>query len=146
MKFNTTFILILSLLLVFTMSYAQDEAVPLTVETKETPYIVIDTALYEQIAQLDAKANLILDDLALIKSHLGIGEPTPATSHAININTATYDELLTVPGIGPIKAGSIIAERGQGGVFADWADMMKRVSGVGPATIADMQAGGAVLE
>ena len=145
MKFNTTFILILSLLLVFTMSYAQDEAVPLTVETKETPYIVIDTALYEQIAQLDAKANLILDELALIKSHLGIGEPAAPVT-AININTATYAELLTVPGIGPIKAGSIIADRGQGGAFADWADMMKRVSGVGPATIADMQAGGAILE
>ena len=145
MKFNTTFILILSLLLVFTMSYAQDEAVPLTVETKETPYIVIDTALYEQIAQLDAKANLILDELALIKSHLGIGEPAAPVT-AININTATYDELLKVPGIGPIKAGSIIADRGQGGAFADWADMMKRVSGVGPATVADMQAGGAILE
>ena len=145
MKFNTTFILILSLLLVFTMSYAQDEAVPLTVETKDTPYIVIDTALYEQIAQLDAKANLILDELALIKSHLGIGEPAAPVT-AININTATYDELLKVPGIGPIKAGSIIAERGQGGAFADWADMMKRVSGVGPATVAEMQAGGAILE
>ena len=145
MKFNTTFILILSLLLVFTMSYAQDEAVPLTVETKETPYIVIDTALYEQIAQLDAKANLILDELALIKSHLGIGEPAAPVT-AININTATYDELLKVPGIGPIKAGSIIAERGQNGLFADWADLARRVSGVGPATVADMQAGGAVLE
>ena len=145
MKFNTTFILILSLLLVFTMSYAQDEAVPLTVETKETPYIVIDTALYEQIAQLDAKANLILDELALIKSHLGIGEPAAPVT-AININTATYDELLKVPGIGPIKAGSIIAERGQNGLFTDWADLARRVSGVGPATIADMQAGGAILE
>lgn len=74
------------------------------------------------------------------------GQPEPDEVPTININTASYDELLTVPGIGPVKAGSIVAERGQNGVFLDWVDLMRRVSGVGPATIADIQAGGASLE
>ena len=148
----TILIALLGLLFVYSVSYGQADAgegtsaLPTTIETKQDDYVVTDAEVYRRMDRLETlliEANAKLDAMM---PQPGIGEPTPATSHAININTATYDELLTVPGIGPIKAGSIIAERGQGGVFADWADMMKRVSGVGPATIADMQAGGAVLE
>ena len=147
----TILIALLGLLFVYSVSYGQADAgegtsaLPTTIETKQDDYVVTDAEVYRRMDRLETlliEANAKLDAMM---PQPGIGEPAAPVT-AININTATYDELLTVPGIGPIKAGSIIAERGQGGVFADWADMMKRVSGVGPATIADMQAGGAVLE
>jgi len=91
----------------------------------------------DRLAQIEAKI-----DLLLTRTDPSEDEPEPG----VNINTASYDDLLTIPGVGPITAGSIIAERGQNGTFSSWSDLTTRVSGVGPATIANMQAGGAVLE
>jgi len=91
----------------------------------------------DRLAQIEAKL-----DLLLTRTDPSEGEPEPG----VNINTASYDDLLTIPGVGPITAGSIIAERGQNGTFSSWNDLTTRVSGVGPATVANMQAGGAVLE
>jgi len=73
--------------------------------------------------------------------------PSTSGQAVININTASYDELQAIDGIGKVKAGAIIAERGQMGIFTSWVDLRQRVSGVGPATIADIQASGmAVIE
>ena len=114
---------------------AQDTA-PLEVEVKDhVDQIIIDRALYDQIARIEGKIDWLMQQ-----------HDQQRVEDAVNINTATYEELLTVAGIGPIKAGSIIAERGQAGKFASWQDMINRVSGVGPATVADMQAVGATLE
>lgn len=90
----------------------------------------------------------VIDRLTAIEGKLDTLLEGKATQPeiSININTASYDELLTVPGIGPVKAGSIIADRGQSGEYSSWADFMNRVAGIGPATIADIQAGGATLE
>lgn len=111
---------------------------PTTIEVKDDDYVVTDKTALEMLQRIEGKLDWIMEQIG--------GDTTPITEPAININIATYDELLTVPGVGPIKAGSIIAERGQGGAFAGWDEMIQRVSGVGPATVADMQAGGAVLE
>lgn len=116
---------------------AQGTAFPVrTVVKSEQMQAVIDrlTAVETQLIEANAKLDAML-----------AGE-APQPEIAVNINTATYDELLTVPGIGPVKAGSIIADRGQSGEYSSWADLMRRVAGIGPATIADIQAGGAVLE
>lgn len=116
---------------------AQQDA-PLEVEAKESvDYIIIDKALYERIDQIEGKIDWIMRQFPADNA------PDPG---AVNINTASYEELQTVPGIGPITAGSIIAERGQGGPFSSWESLMDRVSGVGPATISNIQASGAVLE
>lgn len=48
----------------------------------------------------------------------------------VNINSATIDELETLPGIGPSKAQLIVAGRPYGSV-----DDLMRVSGIGPATL-----------
>lgn len=52
------------------------------------------------------------------------------SSTMVNINTATAEELQTLPGIGPSKAETIIAYREENGGFQTIEDMMN-VSGIG---------------
>ncbi len=51
----------------------------------------------------------------------------------IDINTASYEELLEIPGIGPAKARAIIQFREQNGPFRTINDLVK-VSGIGIST------------
>ena len=55
-------------------------------------------------------------------------------SQRININTATAEQLQTLPGIGPTKAANIVADRESNGPFRIPEDLM-RVSGIGEATL-----------
>ena|SRR5438067_1651796 len=56
----------------------------------------------------------------------------------INVNTATEPELETLPGVGPVLAQRIIDYRTQHGPFAT-VDALDDVSGIGPATLADLR-------
>ena len=51
----------------------------------------------------------------------------------INLNTATLADLLTLPGIGEIRAQAILAYRAEYGAFERIEDL-QNVSGIGPAT------------
>ncbi len=65
------------------------------------------------------------------------GEPllaTPAAGDVIHVNTATAEELETLPGIGPALAARILAYREANGRFTGEADL-EQVSGIGPGTI-----------
>ena len=53
-----------------------------------------------------------------------------STSSLININTATAEELETLPGIGEVTAANIIADREENGAFESIEDIT-RVSGIG---------------
>ena len=63
--------------------------------------------------------------------------PSGPPGTGININTATAAQLETLPGIGPTKAASIVADRTANGPFASCADL-SRVNGIGPATVANV--------
>lgn len=52
---------------------------------------------------------------------------------AVNINTASKEELDKLPGVGPVKAQAIIDERTKNGPFKNVEDI-KRVKGIGDAT------------
>ena len=52
---------------------------------------------------------------------------------AVNINTATKDELDVLPGIGPVKAQAIVDYRKANGPFKS-VDDLKKVNGIGDAT------------
>jgi competence protein ComEA len=56
----------------------------------------------------------------------------------INVNTATEPELETLPGVGPVLAERIIDYRTDHGPFAT-VDALDDVSGIGPATLADLR-------
>jgi competence protein ComEA len=60
------------------------------------------------------------------------------SSGLVNVNTATLDELDTLPGIGPVLAERIIAERAKR-PFAR-VDELRRVSGIGPKKLEAIRA------
>jgi competence protein ComEA len=53
---------------------------------------------------------------------------------AVNINTATKDELVTLKGIGPSRAQEIIDYRTKNGPFKT-VDDLEKVKGIGPGTM-----------
>jgi competence protein ComEA len=63
-------------------------------------------------------------------------DTSPAANGVVNVNTATADELMRLPGIGPSKAAAILALRARmtGQRFARVEDLL-RVRGIGRATL-----------
>lgn len=65
---------------------------------------------------------------------------TPArrsSGSPININTASAAQLDALPGIGPSKAAAILGDREANGPFSS-CDDLKRVTGIGKATVASL--------
>ncbi len=58
---------------------------------------------------------------------------------AVNINTATKEELDALPGIGPAKAQAIVDHRKQNGPFRT-VDDLKNVKGIGAKRLEKMRA------
>ena len=69
------------------------------------------------------------------------GTPAPETerpaapaSGKVNLNTATMEELMTLPGIGEKRAAAIVADREANGPFRI-VEELTRVSGIGEGTL-----------
>jgi competence protein ComEA len=70
----------------------------------------------------------------------GADEPAKAAAAVapVNLNTATVEQLLTLPGIGPSKAQSIVETRQKIGGFKKLEDLL-RVKGIGRKTFRKLE-------
>lgn len=66
----------------------------------------------------------------------------PGMAAAIDLNSATSEQLQELKGIGPKMAKVIIEERGRGGRYASIEDLSERVKGIGPKKAAALVASG----
>lgn len=64
---------------------------------------------------------------------------------APDVNQASQADLESLPGIGPGASGRILEER-QKRPFKDWADLIGRVKGLGPASAARLSAAGLTVD
>jgi competence protein ComEA len=65
--------------------------------------------------------------------------PEPAAPLPLDLNSATADQLVALPGIGPSRARDIVAYRERHGSFSRVADL-DRIPGIGPAAVAKLSA------
>lgn len=65
-----------------------------------------------------------------------------APAHALDVNTASAEQLTSVRGVGPSTAEIIIQERQRGGRFESIEDLSDRVRGIGPKRAQALQAAG----
>ena len=102
---------------------------------------------------LDGKADTTALNMARVLSDgeqilVGIDPVAPAGTSAdgapgaagakVNLNSATEAQLDTLPGVGPVTVGAIIAWRGEHGRFSRIEELME-VKGIGPATMAELK-------
>lgn len=62
----------------------------------------------------------------------------PAGSTIVDLNSATAEQLDTLPGVGPSTAAKIIAYRQQHGAFHSLAEL-DAISGIGPSKLAELK-------
>jgi competence protein ComEA len=94
------------------------------------------------------KADLVAVNLAapladgeqvVVPARGGTGDVAGASGSAVvDLNSATAEQLDTLPGIGPSTAAKIIAYRQQHGAFHSLAEL-DAVSGIGPSKLAELK-------
>jgi competence protein ComEA len=61
---------------------------------------------------------------------------------AVDVNTADQAALDSITGVGPATSKAILTEREKNGNFKDWADLERRVKGVGARNAVKLSAAG----
>ncbi len=75
-----------------------------------------------------------VDVQTIQRSEMRDAVPALSGSRVVNINTATVEQLQTLPGIGAVRAQNIVADREANGPFRFPEDLI-RVSGIGEGTL-----------
>ncbi len=61
---------------------------------------------------------------------------------AVDVNSADQAALDGIAGVGPATSKAILAEREKNGSFKDWADLERRVKGIGSRNAVKLSAAG----
>jgi competence protein ComEA len=69
----------------------------------------------------------------------GSGSVKPKAGEVLDLNTATVEQLDTLPGVGPVTAAAIVAWRQANGKFTS-VDQLADVDGIGPARLEKLRA------
>ncbi len=64
---------------------------------------------------------------------------------AVDLNTASLEQLRSIRGIGPKTAQILLEERGRGGRYLSFSDLSDRVRGIGPRRVQALQAAGLTI-
>jgi competence protein ComEA len=94
-----------------------------------------------------ASADAVLDDINLARKVTDgeqirvprVGEDDEVSGGLVNINSASVEDLEQLPGVGPVLAQRIVADREAHGPFATLEDL-SRVAGVGDAIVGALEA------
>jgi len=96
----------------------------------------VDTSALN-MARVLADGEQVLVGLEPVAAPAGVtGSGVPPA--VVNLNTATTEQLDTLPGVGPVTAQAIIAWRVENGRFAS-VDQLLDVKGIGDATLAELR-------
>ena len=102
----------------------------------------INLAGLSETADVDAlnRAAVLSDGQKIIVPTVGEAEATemPAESALVDLNQADLQQLMTLPGIGQVKAQAILDYRAQQGLFKKIEDI-QQVNGIGAATFAQIK-------
>lgn len=111
------------------LAYILTENVMLQIKAKKD---IEENTLQDE--ELEEPANEMFVGMNIVSDSGGavIGESSSSLSLKININSASKEQLSTLPGIGPATANNIIAFREEMGKFDKIEDIMN-VSGIGDA-------------
>lgn len=91
-----------------------------------------------QPATMGSSTSGAADGAAAAPSGTVPAEPTRAAGEPVNLNTATVEQLDTLPGVGPVTAAAIVAWRDANGAFTS-VDQLGEVDGIGPARLAKLR-------
>jgi competence protein ComEA len=87
------------------------------------------------VVQADSTAaGIAFDSAGVAPAETARAAGEPAARGPIDVNSASTEELIQLPGIGPTKAKSIIETRARLGRFARVSDLLQ-VPGIGPKTL-----------